>query len=135
MSKAILTKTELAEIERRRRLAHKRGLRLLETADPDEDSAILKAAELDSDALPMTDQELGRMRPAHEVHPELVAKYIRRRGRPKLESSKQQVTLRLDADVLDHFRGRGRGWQTAINGVLRKIVQSEQAASKRSRSR
>ena len=33
-----------------------------------------------------------------------------RRGRPKLERPKRAVKLRLDQDVLDHFRGSGRGW-------------------------
>jgi uncharacterized protein (DUF4415 family) len=43
-----------------------------------------------------------------------------RRGRPKLEQPKQRVTLRLDPDVLAHFRSAGRGWQTRINAALRE---------------
>lgn len=37
---------------------------------------------------------------------------------------KQPVTIRLDADVVAWFksRRRGRGYQTAINAVLRKYV-------------
>ena len=35
---------------------------------------------------------------------------------------KRQVTLRLDADVLDFFRKDGRGYQTRINTVLRAFV-------------
>ena len=34
-------------------------------------------------------------------------------------SSKEQVTLRLDRDVLAWFRAKGRGYQTLINAVLR----------------
>jgi uncharacterized protein (DUF4415 family) len=37
---------------------------------------------------------------------------------------KQQITLRLDPDVLDFFRKRGKGYQTTINAVLRKYVES-----------
>lgn len=40
-------------------------------------------------------------------------------GRPPAEHPKQQVTLRLDSDVLEHFRASGRGWQTRINEALR----------------
>jgi uncharacterized protein (DUF4415 family) len=43
-----------------------------------------------------------------------------RRGRPPLESPKQAVKLRLDADVLAAYRKTGDGWQTRINADLRK---------------
>ncbi len=43
-----------------------------------------------------------------------------RRGRPPLESPKQAVKLRLDADVLAAYRKTGAGWQTRINADLRK---------------
>ena len=33
--------------------------------------------------------------------------------------TKQQVTLRLDPDVLAKFRGTGPGWQARINAVLK----------------
>jgi uncharacterized protein (DUF4415 family) len=32
---------------------------------------------------------------------------------------KQHVTLRLDPDVVQHYRAAGPGWQTRINDVLR----------------
>ena len=42
-----------------------------------------------------------------------------RRGRPKTEQPKKQVTIRLDADVLDGLRSTGPGWQTRVNEALR----------------
>jgi uncharacterized protein (DUF4415 family) len=36
---------------------------------------------------------------------------------------KQQLTLRLDADVVDWFKQQGAGYQTQINAVLRKHVE------------
>jgi uncharacterized protein (DUF4415 family) len=45
-----------------------------------------------------------------------------RRGRPKAENPKEAVNIRLDADVLDHFRKTGPGWQTRINNALRKMA-------------
>ena len=35
---------------------------------------------------------------------------------------KEQVTLRIDQDVLDHFRTSGPGWQDRINEALRKAA-------------
>jgi uncharacterized protein (DUF4415 family) len=45
------------------------------------------------------------------------------RGRPKSRNPKRPVSLRLDPDVLAHFRRSGRGWQSRINGVLRKAAK------------
>ena len=39
---------------------------------------------------------------------------------------KQQITLRLDPDILKFFRKRGRGYQTIINAVLRKYMESQE---------
>jgi uncharacterized protein (DUF4415 family) len=39
---------------------------------------------------------------------------------------KQQVTLRLDADVLHWFKAKGgRGYQTRINAALRQVIEAE----------
>ena len=35
---------------------------------------------------------------------------------------KLPVTLRLDSDVVRHFRATGKGWQTRINDILRKAA-------------
>jgi uncharacterized protein (DUF4415 family) len=51
---------------------------------------------------------------------------------------KTQVTLRLDADLLDWFRAQGRGYQTRINAVLRSYMEHvrthERAPSARKRA-
>lgn len=44
---------------------------------------------------------------------------------------KNQITLRLDPDVLSFFRKHGRGYQTVINGVLRKYMEAQTSSSKR----
>jgi uncharacterized protein (DUF4415 family) len=38
---------------------------------------------------------------------------------------KKQITLRLDPDVLDFFKSQGKGYQTAINKVLRRYVEAQ----------
>ncbi len=41
---------------------------------------------------------------------------------PQRGEAKKQVTLRLDADLLERFRATGAGWQTRLNETLRKAV-------------
>ncbi len=45
------------------------------------------------------------------------------RGRPRAKTKKQPVSLRLDPDVVAHFRRGGRGWQSRINAALRKVAK------------
>ena len=70
---------------------------------------------------PLTDEQLARMRPASEVLPQIVAAYRRFRGAQK-RPTKRLVSLRLDPDVLEHYRARGPGWQGRINATLRKAA-------------
>jgi uncharacterized protein (DUF4415 family) len=41
---------------------------------------------------------------------------------PAIPGVKEQVTLRLDRDVLDFFQEDGPGWQERINEALRKAA-------------
>lgn len=45
----------------------------------------------------------------------------------KLPEPKQQVTLRIDADVLEYFKHSGSRYQTRINAVLRAYVEAHKA--------
>jgi uncharacterized protein (DUF4415 family) len=40
---------------------------------------------------------------------------------------KKAVTIRLDADVLEWFKGQGTGYQTRINQLLRHYMQAHQS--------
>jgi len=42
--------------------------------------------------------------------------------RPSAPGAKEQVTLRIDRDVLDYFQEAGPGWQERINEALRKAA-------------
>lgn len=42
----------------------------------------------------------------------------------RLPEPKQQVTLRIDADVLEFFKHTGNRYQTRINAVLRSYVEA-----------
>lgn len=53
----------------------------------------------------------------------------RGRGRPRLANPKQQVTLRLDRDVVEGMRSTGPGWQVRVNEALRRWVRRQREAS------
>lgn len=41
---------------------------------------------------------------------------------------KERVTIRLDKDMVSWFKGRGRGYQTRINAVLRAYMEAHKKA-------
>jgi uncharacterized protein (DUF4415 family) len=54
----------------------------------------------------------------------LIGRKVVRRGRPAGTAKKQAISIRLDRDVLAHFRKAGRGWQARINETLRRSMAS-----------
>jgi len=50
----------------------------------------------------------------------------------KLPHAKRQITLRLDAEVLDFFKHGGKRYQSRINAVLRSYVEAHKRISSRS---
>jgi uncharacterized protein (DUF4415 family) len=67
-----------------------------------------------------TDADFARSK-SLDHFPEL-ARLVRGRGErgPQKAPTKQQVTLRLDRDVVNRFRSTGPGWQSRINDALKK---------------
>ena len=57
-----------------------------------------------------------------EISPEMFAKAIMRSGL-KERPRKEQVTIRLDGDVLAWFRAQGKGYQPRINSLLRAYME------------
>jgi len=47
--------------------------------------------------------------------------------------NKQQITLRLDADVIEFFRATGRRYQSRINAALREYVNANKKAASQQR--
>lgn len=58
-----------------------------------------------------------------EVTPEMFARAVVRRGL-KPVPRKEQLTLRIDGDVLKWFKRQGRGYQTRINQLLRAYMEA-----------
>jgi uncharacterized protein (DUF4415 family) len=76
-----------------------------------EDNAITGAAKSDPDAQPLTPAQLKAMVPLRSL-----------RGRPKSENKKLLVSVRYSPEVVAYFKSTGEGWQSRMDGVLRKYV-------------
>ncbi|MCG8491887.1 MAG: BrnA antitoxin family protein [Sneathiellales bacterium] len=74
----------------------------------------------DVDTAELTVEESNKLRAGKDVFAELGMKAPR--GRPKSANPKTPVTIRLDADIVEHFKATGKGWQTRINDVLHKAM-------------
>jgi len=66
----------------------------------------------------MPDTEVTFTEDAPQTTPQDWAQAIAHRGLP-LPARKEQIALRVDADVLAWYRAQGAGWQTRMNAVLR----------------
>jgi len=77
----------------------------------------------------LTDEDFARMRPAYEVLPDFKFPKPRQRG-PQKAATKLQATVRFDRDVIEYFRGTGRGWQTRMNETLRREVERQKRRAK-----
>ena len=85
-----------------------------------EEAKIQREILSDPDAPEATDEQLAQAKPFAEVFPDLMESIKRSRGRPMVENPRQQISLRLDPEVIAKFKATGRGWQGRINEVLRK---------------
>jgi uncharacterized protein (DUF4415 family) len=79
----------------------------------EEDAAINRGIAADPDTHEVSAKEMRAMKPLGK----------RGRGRPRLASTKELVSIRYDADLLDAFRASGEGWQTLMNATLNVAIQ------------
>ena len=63
-----------------------------------------------------------------EVTPEMFARGIVRRGL-KPVGRKDQLTLRVDSEVLAWYKKQGSGYQTRINALLRAYMEAHQRSN------
>jgi len=60
-----------------------------------------------------------------ELTPQAFARAVVRRGL-KPVPRKEQLTIRLDSDVLEWYRKQGPGYQTRINALLRAYMREHE---------
>ena len=70
----------------------------------------------------MKDEEID-LSDSPEITPEKFARAIVRKGLKPM-ARKEQLTLRIDSDVLEWFRRQGQGYQTRINALLRAYMEA-----------
>ena len=87
----------------------KRGSRVIKSVKGKTDWATLQA---------MPDSSINFTEDAPQTSPEDWVEAVVHRGLP-LPGRKEQIALRVDADVLSWFRSQGAGWQTRMNAVLK----------------
>jgi uncharacterized protein (DUF4415 family) len=73
-----------------------------------------------------TEEAFEKAQPAQEVLPKEFFEGMKRargqRGKQKAPT-KQQVTLRLDPDIIDYFKSdKPDGWQTRLNQALKSYI-------------
>jgi uncharacterized protein (DUF4415 family) len=71
-----------------------------------------------SDNREWTEGTAARAKSFDEAFPDIARRV---RGRQKAPT-KKQVTLRLDARVIEHFKATGEGWQSRMNEALKKAA-------------
>ncbi|THF59535.1 hypothetical protein E6C48_00275 [Mesorhizobium composti] len=71
---------------------------------------------------PLTAEELARAKPLKEALPELYESIQRSRGRPRIDSPKEAVTLRLDPSTLARFKATGKDWRAKMAAALDKAA-------------
>jgi len=88
-----------------------------------EEAEIQKKIADDPDAPELSDVDLSQGRPFRVVFPELaesIALEKARRGRPNVAAPRQQISVRLDPEVIAYYKATGKGWQTRMNNDLRR---------------
>jgi uncharacterized protein (DUF4415 family) len=98
--------------------ARERALISIETMTDDEDAELTAAALSDPDNPPRDEEWFREAKPMPD---ERLARYRGMRG-PQRTPTKRPTSIRLDTDVVEHFRAGGPGWQSRINEALRKIA-------------
>ncbi|HKU55229.1 MAG TPA: BrnA antitoxin family protein [Rhizomicrobium sp.] len=76
----------------------------------------------DDDIPEMTDASFAAAKPLMTDMPEVVEAMKRGRGRPKVESPKARVSLRLDPKIVAAYKATGEGWQSRINEILARAL-------------
>ena len=107
--------------------ARRKALADLANTTEEEEAEAHAAALRDPDNPPLTDEFWARARPAVEGMPEFIANWRKWRGQQKAPV-KKLVSLRIDPDIIDHFRATGPGWQRRINDTLRKAARLRRPA-------
>jgi uncharacterized protein (DUF4415 family) len=83
-----------------------------------------------SDAKPLSKVDIKRLKAMSDSNidysdiPELDDDFFKN-AKITMPPAKKQITVRLDEDILEWFKARGKGYQTRMNAVLRAFVEAQ----------
>lgn len=86
------------------------------------DKGTAKYAVVGSDDRPLTDTELAGFVRLADVPGETLIERLRTL---KKRAAKQSLTVRYDADIVEYYRSKGKGYQQAMNDALRVCMEAE----------
>ena len=87
------------------------------------DWAYVRAA-IASGQPPVYDPEVDPYHPNDDAAVKAFWSTAKRVGRPRVTEKRPSLNMRIDADILEHLRGLGKGWQTRLNALLREDIAS-----------
>ena len=82
-----------------------------------EEAEVQRMIASDPDNPEITEEQIKGRKTFAEAFPDLADSIKRGRGRPKLDSAKEAVTLRLDPDVVARFNAQGDDWRSRMAQV------------------
>jgi uncharacterized protein (DUF4415 family) len=80
---------------------------------------------IDDDNPEWTAADFARAKYGQDIPAHIRAAFPKARGRPAgsvKADAKQAVSIRLDPDIIAHYRATGPGWQSRVNAALRKAI-------------
>lgn len=78
----------------------------------------------DPDNPPLTEEEMANAIRAKDIPGKTVSEKMENIRRKRY---KKLVSIRYDADVLEYFKAKGKGYQSAMNNALRAFMEQEKA--------
>lgn len=106
----------------------KKSLRPLSDA---EEARIQAGIAADPDSPELTDAQIASARPFTDTFPALAESIKRARGRPKVESPKEAVTLRLSPTTIARFKAAaGTDWRLRMTEALETAEVTSPIASR-----
>ena len=72
--------------------------------------------------------DMKHFRPANQVLPDTLLTRLNVRG-PQNAPTKERISIRLSAEVVQRFRDTGDGWQTRVDTALKDWLKTHKPAN------
>lgn len=89
------------------------------------DEEVYENALSDPDNPPLTPEQLASFIPLSSVPGSTLLERLRNL---KKRAVKQSLTVRYDADIVEYYKSKGKGYQQAMNDALRVCMEAEKGS-------